>query len=101
MGEQVPSRPRKTCKVTVDGTNCQIQEPWPFKEVNEKWWYSHEFKGPGLRYEVAICIQTGDMVWINGPFMCGNPPDLKIFPWNLKHRLAPGEMVEADRAAPR
>jgi hypothetical protein len=82
----------KTCKVTVDGTDFRIQEPTPFS--NE--WYSHKFKGPGWRYEVAVCIQTGDIVWINGPFKAGKWPDLKIFRRTLKQQLAPGEMVEAD-----
>jgi len=40
---------------SVDGTDCQIQEPLLF---NAKW-YSHKFKGPGLRYEVGVCISTG------------------------------------------
>jgi hypothetical protein len=82
----------KTCKVTVDGTDFQIQEPTPF---SREWW-SRKFNGPGLRYEVAICIQTGDIVWINGPFKPGPWTDLLIFRRNLKQRLAPGEMVEAD-----
>jgi hypothetical protein len=77
----------------VDGTDFRIQEPTPFN----KEWYSHKFKGPGLRYEVAICIQTGDIVWINGPFKPGKWTDLKIFRRNLKHHLAPQEMVEADK----
>jgi hypothetical protein len=33
--------------VTVDGTDFRINEP------------SHKFKGPGLRYEVAISIKGG------------------------------------------
>jgi hypothetical protein len=78
--------------VTVDGTDFRIQEPTPFSTE----WYSHKFKGPGWRYEVAVCIQTGDIVWINGPFKAGKWPDLKIFRRNLKQQLAPGEMVEAD-----
>lgn len=82
----------KTCKVTVDGTDCRIFEPKPF---NSKW-YSHKFKKAGLRYEVAVCIKTGDIVWINGPFPCGQWPDLKIFRRALKYLLGDGEMVEAD-----
>ena len=82
----------KTCKVTVDGTDFRIEEPTPFSTA----WYSHKFNGPGLRYEVAVCIQTGDIVWINGPFKPGRWSDLSIFWRNLKQRLAPGEMVEAD-----
>lgn len=65
----------KTCKVTVDGTDCQIFEPRPFS----KQWYSHKFKKAGVRYEVAVCIQTGWIVWINGPYPCGAWPDIKIF----------------------
>lgn len=41
-------------------------------------WYSHKFNGPGMRYEVGICIATGWIVWIHGPFPCGAWPDLRI-----------------------
>jgi hypothetical protein len=70
----------------------QIYEPSPFS----KDWYSHKFKAAGIRYEVAVCIQTGDIVWINGPFKCGKWPDVKIFRAELQQKLLPGEMVEAD-----
>lgn len=63
----------------------------------DKKYYSHKFKHAALRYEVAICIQTGDIVWINGPFPAGKWPDINIFRRNLIHMLLPGEMVEADR----
>lgn len=77
---------------TVDGTDFRIREPKPFNPG----WYSHKFKGPGVRYEVALSINGGDIVHINGPFMCGHWPDLKIFREKLKHKLDPNEMVEAD-----
>jgi len=82
----------RTCKLSVDGTNCEIQEPMPFSRI----WYSHKFKSAGLRYEVGVCIQTGDICWINGPFKCGRWSDLSIFRRNLKGLLLPGEMVECD-----
>lgn len=82
----------RTCKATVDGTDFRIQQPHPFSKT----WYSHKFRGPGLRYEVAVCIQTGDIVWINGPFKPGVWNDLMIFRRNLKARLGPGEKVETD-----
>jgi DDE superfamily endonuclease len=50
-----------------------------------------------LRYEVALCIRTGDIVWVSGPFPAGQWPDLKIFRLELKHYLGPGERVEADK----
>ena len=81
------------CMVSVDGTDFEIQEPTPFSPG----WYSHKFKGPGLRYEVALAISTGDIVHINGPFPCGNYPDITIFRKKLKSMLRYGEMVEADK----
>jgi DDE superfamily endonuclease len=62
------------CKISVDGTDFHIQEPRPF----DRKWFSHKFKGPGVRYEVGVCLQTGDIVWTNGPFQCGSYPDGKI-----------------------
>lgn len=78
--------------MTVDGTDCPIWQPTPFSTT----WYSHKFNGPGIRYEVGVCIQTGHIVWINGPFRCGSWPDLKIFKAHLVHQLGPNEFVEAD-----
>ena len=53
--------------------------------------------GAGLRYEVAICIQTGWVVWTNGPFPCGACHDLVIFQAGLKPLLLHWEKVEADQ----
>lgn len=52
--------------------------------------------GPGLRYEVAVSIQDGDIVWVNGPFKPGIYNDLMIFWSGLKKQLATGERVIAD-----
>lgn len=82
----------KTAKVTVDGTDFRICEPQPFSSQ----WFSSKFNGPGVRYELAVCIQTGDIVWMHGPFPCGSWPDIKIFRSKLKNKLLPNEMVEAD-----
>jgi hypothetical protein len=78
--------------VTIDGTDFRINQPTPFSRT----WYCHKSNGPGVRYEVGVCIQTGDIVWVNGPFRCGAWPDLKIFKAHLVHQLDPGEFVEAD-----
>lgn len=80
------------CLVSVDGTDFRIYQWAPF------WtgWFSHKFRGPGLRYEVGLCIRTGDIVWIHGPFPCGKWPDIKIFRKALKHMLSEGEKVQAD-----
>ena len=81
------------CKMSVDGTNFKIQQP----QIFETKWFSHKFKGPGLRYEVALNIQTGDIVWSHGPFPPGAHMDLAIFLQGLAHKLEPGERVEADK----
>jgi hypothetical protein len=80
------------CLVSIDGTDFEIYQFGRF------WtgWYSHKFKGAGLRYEVGVCIRTGLIVWIHGPFPCGRWPDLKIFRYGLKKMLTPGEKVQAD-----
>jgi hypothetical protein len=81
------------CRMTVDGTDFAINEPTPFSSR----WYSHKFRGPGLRYEVGVSIKGGDIVHTNGPFPCGSWPDITIFRSCLMDKLDDGEMVEADR----
>jgi hypothetical protein len=41
--------------ITVDGTDFRLNEPTDFSTK----WFSHKFKGPGVRYEVAISIKGG------------------------------------------
>jgi hypothetical protein len=60
-------------------------------------WFSHKFNKAGVRYEMATCIVTGNIVWIHGPFPCGSFPDLKIFRLGIKHVLRRGERVWADK----
>jgi hypothetical protein len=81
-----------TCLITLDGTDCPIEEPQPF----HRRWFSHKFKGPGVRYEVGVCIQTGYIVWKNGPYPCGKYPDLTIARDRIIHYLDPGEKFVAD-----
>ena len=92
----------------MDGTDYSVLEPslpaWKDPPrgkdgrrltFNPKW-FSHKFNGPGVRYETATNIQTGDIVWTNGPFPCGRWPDAVIFNHQLRHMLDDDEMVEAD-----
>jgi len=80
------------CLVSVDCTDFMIVEPYPFR----KGWYSQKFCGPGLRYEVAVSLKKGDIVWLNGPYECGVWPDVKIFRDSFISFLDPFERVEAD-----
>ena len=86
-------RPVFSCWVTVDCSDFQIEEPAPF---NHKW-FSHKFRGPGLRYELAVSLRGGDIVWAHDPFPCGSWPDLSIFRKTLKNLLLSNECVIADR----
>jgi len=58
--------------------------------------FSHKFKGPGLCYEVGVCIQTGWIVWINGPYALGDWSDLAIACYSIATKLDPGEKYLAD-----
>ena len=78
-------------RMSIDGTDCRIMEPMPF---NEKW-YSHKFKGPGLRYEVGVAL-NGSIVWIHGGFPCGEWSDVKIARDAVLELLDEGEKVLAD-----
>jgi len=80
------------CKVTVDGTDFLINEPTPFSGK----WCSHKFKHAALRYEIGICIQTGWIVWINGPYPAGQWTDLCISRDGLNQALGRGEKFVAD-----
>ena len=79
-------------RMSVDGTDCKIQEQRPFDPM----WFSHKFKGPGLRYEVVVGLREEGILWVNGPFPCGSWPDLKIARDGLVNFLEAGEKVIAD-----
>jgi hypothetical protein len=76
----------------VDGTDFWIEEPIPF----DRKWFSHKINGPAVRYEVGVCIKTGWIVWINGPFPAGRWPDINIARLGLIHCLDAGEYYAAD-----
>ena len=70
-----------------------INEPFPF----EPGYYSHKFHRAGVRYEVGVSIQSGDIVWLNGPFPCGRFADQKIaLEEGLEDAMDPGERYLAD-----
>lgn len=77
----------------MDGVDFKILEPTPF--CNK--WYSHKFKGPGLRYEIGLNIRTGSIVWKHGGYPCGEYPDLKIARDAYTLSVNPGEMTLADK----
>ena len=80
------------CFMSVDGTDCPVFEPMPFnKEM-----FSHKLNGPGVKYEVGVCLKTARIVWVNGPFV-GSKSDGKIFRDGLGALLCDDECVEVDK----
>ncbi|CAJ1955890.1 unnamed protein product [Cylindrotheca closterium] len=80
------------CVISVDGVDCPIQEIWPFDEAI----FSKKLNGPGYKYEIGICIATGAIVWVNGPFKAGRN-DKTIFEHDgLMQALCEDEGVEVD-----
>jgi hypothetical protein len=78
--------------MTIDGTNMPIWETYPFDPEL----YSYKLNSPGLRYEIGVCIQTGNIVWINGPYKPARWVDLNIFCDKLMWELLDGEWVVGD-----
>jgi hypothetical protein len=79
------------CAMSVDGMDYPIMESWPF---NKKW-FSHKLNGPELKYEVGVCIATGQIVWAKGPY-CASVTDSTIIKDDLSTRLQDHEGVEVD-----
>ena len=77
------------CLLSVDGTDFRTR--W----INVNFW-SYKFKKCGFRYEVALCIKTGWICWLNGPYAPGIWNDQMIFGDALAYELEEGERVEAD-----
>jgi hypothetical protein len=75
----------------VDGTNF-----WIAKDYSKPFW-SYKFKQSGLRYEVGLSIQTGNIYWYGGPYAPGKWKDLAIFRDSLVSMLEPGERCKMDR----
>ena len=81
----------RDCLLSVDGTDFRIAMGYC------KVFWSYKFKKSGLRYEVGLCIKTGNICWWSGPYAPGKWNDLAIFRDSLVSMLEPGERCETDR----
>ena len=74
-----------------------VFEQSPF---NAGWW-SFKKNAACVRYEVAVNIQNGWIVWINGPFPAGLYSDCRItVERGLLDNLQPGKKIIVDRGYP-
>lgn len=83
----------KLIHVSVDGTDCPINEPRPFNRTR----FSHKFHGAGVRYEIVLLAEYARIFWVNGPFEGGSNPDDKIFVGTMKKKLTARGKVIADK----
>lgn len=82
------------CLLSDDGVDFLMQMSW-VKQFN-----SIKFGKSGhsaLRYEIGLCIKTGNICWDNGPFEPGMYNDNMIFQMGLAGMLEEGERVEAGK----
>ena len=77
--------------LTVDGMDCPIQEPTPFSKT----WFSHKFKGPAIKHEIAIDL-NGNFAWVSPPHR-GSANDKAIFDRELRQLIPAGCLVICDK----
>ena len=61
-------------KITTDGTDFRVMQ-----QPNQRGYYSFKFRGPAMRYELGIGIQSGYIVWASRGYKAGANPDITIF----------------------
>jgi hypothetical protein len=84
-------KPGNCAAVTVDCTDFHVLETYPFEKGL---WL---FNRPGLRYEIGVCIATGLIVWLNGPYLPQQMNDLSIFQHRMMWALTDGEWIVGDQ----
>tara|TARA_B110001450_G_scaffold248642_1_gene265077 strand:- start:273 stop:866 length:594 start_codon:yes stop_codon:yes gene_type:complete len=80
------------CMMSVDCLDCVVREPGTRMSQWDLGMYSEKHNGPGFKYEVGVCIKTGFMVWVNGPYKAATH-DKPLFEDALEKRLLPWELV--------
>jgi len=65
--------------MSVDGTNCAINEPTHPTFSQDKTYFSHKHKRSGLTYELGIHLYESKLIWMKGPIPAGQNNDKGIF----------------------
>ncbi len=82
--------------VSLDATDCPIEEPLTQEGATNPSYYSHKLKGAGLKYEIGLCIRTGNIVWVHGGVPCGDFSDLTLARSMYLSFVDDGELTVAD-----
>lgn len=78
--------------MSIDATDCPIAETHPI----DKDFYSFKFHAAGLKYEIAVSIHGGNIVWVYGGVPCGIYSDLTLARESFVDQLLPNEKAVAD-----
>jgi len=79
--------------LSIDGTDVRIQRK---QSDSYKAFFSYKFRKPGLRYLVALEIDSGNCALIFGPRLPGVYNETMMFREGIKDRLDPDERVVVD-----
>ena len=90
---KIGSAPGQRVFVTLDGTDFPCNEAHPFDQSL----FSYKLNAAGIRYDVAINIVTGDIVYWSGGDGAGVYNDLEIARNGVVHLLDSGERILADK----
>ena len=86
----------KPCLVYVDGKNFSTHQLLRLSLKQRQKWFDHKSNGFGLKYEIATCIQTGDIAHNVSSFRAAIH-DITVYGSFLKGMLRSGEKVVVDR----
>lgn len=67
---------RNVCLASVDGVDFRVKGKKLMSGKPDKRYYSFKFKGPALRYLIAMSVHSTDMVYLDGPYLPGVYNDL-------------------------
>lgn len=83
--------------ISVDGVHFKVKEPKHETLRRDPSYYSHKHNKAGLNYEIAICIFSNRVVWVNGPFKASRHDKTIMVTDGLLEKIPAGKRVIADR----
>lgn len=91
--------PKDCWIMSVDGTNCLINEPLHPELSMDFGFYSHKHHDAGFSYELGISLYESRLIWMNGPFPAGQNDNGIFQEYGLKQKLQQiGKKALGDRA---
>ena len=86
--------------ITVNCVDFKIHEPTDRHLPKAEKYFSQKHGSAGLKYEIAISVFESKVVWVNGPFPCGQHDGVVFGEGGLREKMlndaAPGKRGIAD-----